>query len=75
LSQLAPAIDSLDRLAPGLGGAIRDRYGSNLVAAGIAMLGKPAELDGKKAVSLPLRFVDGAAFLGPIPLGQIPPLI
>jgi hypothetical protein len=75
LGQIAPAIDSLDRLAPGLGGAIRDRYGSNLVAAGIAMLGTPAELDGKKAVSLPLRFVDGAAFLGPIPLGQTPPLI
>jgi hypothetical protein len=74
LSQLAPALDSLDKLVPGLGGAIRDRYGPNLAAAGIAMLGKPAELEGRKAVALPLRFKDGAVYLGPVPIGQAPPL-
>ena len=29
-------------------------------------------LEGRKAVSLPLRFSDGAVFLGPVPLGVIP---
>jgi hypothetical protein len=44
------------------------------VAAGINALGKEAELEGKKARSFPLRFADGAVFLGPIKVGQIPPL-
>jgi hypothetical protein len=74
LSQLSPALDSLDRIVPGLGGAIRERYGPNLAAAGIALLGQPAELEGKKAVALPLRFSDGAVSLGPLPIGQTPPL-
>lgn len=74
LSQLAPALDGLDRLVPGLGGALRERYGANLMAAGIAMLGQPAELDGRKAVALPLRFTDGAVYLGPVLVGQTPPL-
>ena len=44
------------------------------VAAGINALGKEAVLEGKKARSFPLRFADGAVFLGPIKVGQIPPL-
>ncbi|MGH6725019.1 MAG: DUF2125 domain-containing protein [Pseudolabrys sp.] len=36
------------------------------------MLGQPASLDGRQAVTLPLRFKDGTAFLGPIPLGNTP---
>jgi hypothetical protein len=44
-------------------------------AAGAAMLGgKPAELEGQRAVTLTLHFDDGVAFLGPVKLGQIPPL-
>lgn len=39
----------------------------------IGMAGAPAEIDGRKASSFTLRFADGRAFLGPIPLGQIPP--
>ena len=31
-------------------------------------------LEGKPAVSLPLRFDDGAMFLGPIPIGKLPPV-
>ncbi len=63
----------LDRLAPGLGDVAREQAGANL-GAGIAMLGQPATLNGKQAVTLPLRFAEGTAYLGPIPLGPTPPL-
>ena len=63
----------LNRLSPGLGDAARQQAGANL-DVGIDMLGKPASLEGRKAVTLPLRFADGAAYLGPIPLGNTPPL-
>ena len=63
----------LDRLSPGLGDAARQQAGANL-GLGIAMLGQPATLDGRQAVTLPLRFADGTAYLGPIPLGATPRL-
>ena len=44
------------------------------VAAGINALGKEAALEGKKARAFPLRFVDGAVFLGPLNVAQTPPL-
>ena len=75
--QTSPAIDklagALDRLAPGLGNAARQQIGNNL-GAGINALGEKATLDGRPAVSLPLRFDDGAMFLGPIPIGKTPAL-
>ena len=64
---------ALDRLAPGLGEVARQQAGANL-SAGINMLGEQATLEGKRAVTLPLRFTDGAAFLGPIPIGNTPAL-
>lgn len=42
--------------------------------AGLALLAGGAELEGRRAVALPLRFKDGALFLGPLPIGQVPPL-
>ncbi len=63
----------LDRLAPGLGSVARQQAGANL-GAGIALLGRPATLEGRQAVTLPLRFSDGVAYLGPIPLGPTPAL-
>src|SRR5258708_4645703 len=44
------------------------------VAASINTLGKEATLEGKKARAFPLRFVDGAVFLGPLKIAQTPPL-
>jgi hypothetical protein len=64
----------LDRLVPGLGGTVRGQSGANLAAAGISLLGEQTQLDGRRAVALPLRFAGGAVFLGPIPIGQVPPL-
>ena len=64
---------ALDRIIPGLGGAVRNNSGG-IAAAGISMLGQPAEIEGKKGVSLPLKFADGAVYLGPIMVGQTPAL-
>jgi hypothetical protein len=44
------------------------------ILAGLAILGGQAELEGKRAMNIPLRFADGAVFFGPIPLGQTGPL-
>jgi len=63
----------LDRLSPGLGDVAREQAGAN-ISAGISMLGRPATLEGRQAVTLPLRLKDGMAYLGPIPLGSTPPL-
>jgi hypothetical protein len=86
VNRYAPA---LDKLMPGLGGALRSRDGGGAspgggasnpasgltAAAGAAVLGgKPAEFEGQRAVTLKLHFDDGAAFLGPIKIGQVPPL-
>jgi hypothetical protein len=64
---------ALDRLLPGLGGAVRNNSGA-IAAAGISMLGQPADIEGKKGITLPLKFTDGAMYLGPIPVGQTPAL-
>jgi hypothetical protein len=61
----------LNRLSPGLGDVARQQAGANL-SAGINMLGKPATLEGRNAVALPLIFKGGTAYLGPIPLGPTP---
>jgi len=64
---------ALDRLMPGLGGIARQQAGQN-ISAGINLLGEPTTLEGHRAVTLPLRFSDGAAFLGPVPIGKTPAL-
>jgi hypothetical protein len=75
--QASPHMDklagALDRLAPGLGDVARQQAGANL-SAGINMLGEQTMLEGKRAVALPLRFTDGAVFLGPVPIGNTPAL-
>ena len=64
---------ALDRAVPGLGKAVKQNASVGL-AAGINALGKEAMLEGKKARAFPLRFVDGAVFLGPLKVGQVPAL-
>jgi hypothetical protein len=61
----------LDRLVPGLGGVVRNNSGS-IAAAGLSVLGEPLDIEGRKGISLPLKFADGAVSLGPIPVGNIP---
>jgi hypothetical protein len=64
---------ALNRAVPGLGNVVKQNANIG-VAAGINALGKEAVLEGKKARAFPLRFVDGAVFLGPLKVGQVPPL-
>ena len=64
---------ALDRAIPGLGKVVKQNANVG-VAAGINALGKEAVLEGKRARAFPLRFVDGTVFLGPLKVGQIPPL-
>ena len=75
--QTSPSMDeivgALDRLAPGLGDVARQQAGAN-ISVGINMLGEQTTLEGKRAVTLPLRFNDGAVYLGPIPIGNTPAL-
>jgi hypothetical protein len=66
-------LGALDRAIPGLGKVVKQNVNVG-VAAGINALGKEAVLEGKKARSFPLRFADGTVYLGPIKVGQIPPL-
>jgi hypothetical protein len=66
-------IGALDRALPGLGKAVK-QHANIGVAAGINALGTEAVLEGKKARTFPLRFVDGTVYLGPLKVGQVPPL-
>jgi hypothetical protein len=72
-SDVNNVIGALDRVVPGLGNFARKNANAGL-AAGIAMLGQQTTLEGRKAIALPLRFVDGAMFLGPLQVAQLPPL-
>ena len=75
--QSSPTVDklagALDRLSPGLGGIARQQASANISGA-INLLGEQTTLEGKRAVTLPLRFNDGAMSLGPIPIGRAPAL-
>ncbi len=71
IEKLAPG---LDRLVPGLGGVLRGSAGAPAAKAGVDALGPRTELEGKSAVTVPLRFVDGAVLFGPFRLTEIPPL-
>ena len=66
-------LGALDRAIPGLGQMVRQNANAG-VAAGINALGSEAMLEGRKARAFPLRFVDGAVFLGPVKVGDTPPL-
>jgi hypothetical protein len=69
----AQGMSALDRLIPGLGGAIRESANASMVET-IKKMGEPAMIDQQPATILPLRFVDGAVYLGMLRLGDAPPL-
>jgi hypothetical protein len=71
LEKAAPALNAIDRAVPGLAARIAPQQ--QAIGMGLlALLGKPVEIEGRRGVTFPLRFTDGAASLGPIPLGQVP---
>ncbi len=67
--QIASTFGALDKIMPGLGNLARQNAPSL-----VASLGQRTVLEGKSAVALPLRFVDGTVYLGPIQVGRTPPL-
>lgn len=82
LDRIAPGLKSqdvsnllgaLDHAIPGLGKVLKQNANTG-VAAGINALGRETMLEGKKALAFPLRFIDGAVFLGPLRVAQVPPL-
>jgi hypothetical protein len=66
-------LGALDKAIPGLGKVVKQNANAGL-AAGINALGTAATLEGKPARSFPLRFADGTVYLGPLKVGQVPPL-
>ena len=58
---------------PGLAQRVPPQTQQSLQAGLLALLGQPAEIEGKRGIAVPVRFTDGAASLGPIPLGRVPP--
>lgn len=69
--KLAPG---LDKLMPGLGNVLRGASGPAAAGGPAAeALGPSVELEGQRAVRVPLRFSDGAVMLGPFKVGQLAP--
>ena len=63
----------LDRLMPGLSGVVTAGANASVIDD-LKKMGQPTEIDGKPATALPLRFTDGAVYLGMIRIGEVPPL-
>jgi hypothetical protein len=64
---------ALDRLMPGLSGVVTAGANASLIDD-LKKMGQPTEIDGKPATALPLRFADGAVYLGMIRIGEVPAL-
>jgi hypothetical protein len=71
--QVDKAMGALDKLIPGLGNVVRQKAPAALGGV-VAMLGQKTTLEGRPAQAFPLRFADGAVYLGPIRFAQTPPL-
>jgi hypothetical protein len=69
----AQGASALDRLIPGLGGALRQSANASLVE-NLKKMGQPSSIDKQPAIVLPLRFADGSIYLGMLRLGEAPPL-
>ena len=64
---------ALDKAIPGLGKMVKQNANVG-VAATLNSIGSETVLEGKKARSFPLRFVNSAVMFGPVKVGQVPPL-
>jgi hypothetical protein len=73
LGQLAGGNNGLDRLVPGLSDSIRATANATVVE-NIKKMGQPTSIGNQPAIVLPLRFSDGAVYLGMLRLGEAPPL-
>lgn len=69
----AQGATALDRLIPGLGGALRQTANTSLVE-NLKKMGQPSSINNQPAIVLPLRFADGSIYLGMLRVGEMPPL-
>ena len=69
----AQGLGALDRLVPGLSGAIREGANASLIE-NLKKMGEPSTIDKQPAIVLPLRFADGSIYLGMLRIGEAPPL-
>jgi hypothetical protein len=70
---IGATLGRLDRIMPGLGQMARRNAGPSIMA-GLGAIGEKTTLDGKPAVTVPLRFADGQIYLGPLAIGRAAPL-
>jgi hypothetical protein len=73
VDQLAGGEGALDRLVPGLSGAIRGTANAGLID-NLKRMGEPTTIDKRPAIVLPLRFVDSSIYLGMVRVGELSPL-
>ncbi len=73
IDQLSGGDGALDRLIPGLSGAIRQTANASLIE-NFKKMGEPTTIENRPAIILPLRFTDGAIYLGMLRVGEAPPL-
>jgi hypothetical protein len=73
LDQLSGGNGTLDRLVPGLSETIRETANASVVD-NLKKMGQPSSIDNQPAIVLPLRFSEGAIYLGMLRIGEAPPL-
>jgi hypothetical protein len=66
-------LSALDRLVPGLSGVVSQGANASVIDD-LKKMGQPTQIDNKPAVALPLRFVNGAVYLGIVRIGEVPAL-
>jgi hypothetical protein len=71
--QINMAVAGIEGFINALGAASQQRNGFGFTL-GLGLLGGNARVEGRPAISLPLRVSDGAVFFGPLKVGEIPPL-
>jgi hypothetical protein len=73
IDQLSGSSGTLDRLVPGLSETLRDTANASVIE-NLKKMGEPTAIDNRPAILLPLRFVNGAIYLGMLRVGQAPAL-
>ncbi|MGE4043189.1 DUF2125 domain-containing protein [Pseudolabrys sp.] len=71
--QINMAVAGIEGFINALGAATQQRNGFGFTL-GLGLLGGNARVEGRPAISLPLRVSDGSVFFGPLKVGEIPPL-
>lgn len=73
IDQLSGGSGTLDRLVPGLSETIRETANASVIE-NLKRMGEPTAIDNRPAILLPLRFVNGAIYLGMLRIGEAPAL-